>query len=88
MASIAPASRLLLLALLAVGACRPAGATRGQIHAPGVGAASSAGASSDGRDLNAARELDQQGVRACSAGRFRDAVMMFKEAHRLGADRT
>jgi hypothetical protein len=83
MASITPA-RSLTLALLALAACRPVGATKGQIRAPGVGAASPGGASSGGSDLNAARELDQQGVRAFSAGRYRDAVMMFKEAHRLG----
>jgi hypothetical protein len=84
MASIAPAPPFVLVTLFALGACRPHAATQGQIRAPGVGAASSAGATSGGSDLNAARELDQQGVRAFSAGRYRDAVMMFKEAHRLG----
>jgi hypothetical protein len=84
MASTAPAPLIALVALLALAACRPADATRGQIRAPGVGAVSSSGGGATSSDLNAARELDQQGVRAFSAGRFRDAVMMFKEAHRLG----
>src|SRR5258706_16315894 len=37
-----------------------------------------------GSDLDAARELDQQGVRAFAAGRFREAIHFFEEARRLG----
>lgn len=37
-----------------------------------------------GRDLDAARELDQQGVLAFEGGRYRDAMRLFLEARRLG----
>jgi len=37
-----------------------------------------------GHDLDAARELDQQGVRAFAAGRYREAIHFFQEARRLG----
>jgi hypothetical protein len=37
-----------------------------------------------GSDLDAARELDQQGVRAFAAGRYREAIHFFEEARRLG----
>lgn len=37
-----------------------------------------------GSDLDAARELDQQGVRAFAGGRYREAIHFFTEARRLG----
>lgn len=37
-----------------------------------------------GKDLDAARELDRHGVVAFEAGRYRDAMRLFKEARRLG----
>ncbi len=36
-------------------------------------------------DLKRARELDGQGVRAFRDGRFKDAIIFFREAHRNGA---
>ncbi len=41
-----------------------------------------------GSDLDAARELDQQGVRAFAAGRYREAIRYFNEAWRLGGPPT
>jgi hypothetical protein len=37
-----------------------------------------------GKDLDAARELNQQGVVAFESGRYRDAIRLFREARRLG----
>jgi hypothetical protein len=41
-----------------------------------------------GSDLDAARELDQEGVRAFAAGRYREAIHFFNEARRLGGPAT
>ena len=41
-----------------------------------------------GSDLDAARELDQQGVKAFAAGRYREAIRFFQEAWRLGGPPT
>ena len=71
--------RLAVLALLATSACVPGGA-----HGSGaddVGASGRRGKP----DLEAARELDQQGVRAFRDGRFSDAIRYFLSAYRLGA---
>ena len=71
--------RLAVLALLATSACVQGGA-----HGSGaddVGASGRRGKP----DLEAARELDQQGVRAFRDGRFSDAIRYFLSAYRLGA---
>jgi len=71
--------RLAVLALLATTACAPVGARE-----PGVDDAR-APARRSRLDLEAARELDQQGVRAFRDGRFSDAIRYFLSAYRLGA---
>lgn len=70
--------RLALIALLATAACVPAGA-RGPDPAedtspPRRGAPA----------LEAARELDQEGVRAFRDTRYADAIRFFRAAYRLG----
>jgi hypothetical protein len=70
--------RLAWLALLATTACVQAGA-----RDPGgndVGGSGRRGKP----DLEAARELDQEGVRAFRDGRFSDAIRFFLSAYRLG----
>jgi len=70
--------RLLVLALLATPACAQFGMR---------GAESLGDDASDRRgrpDLGAARELDQQGVRAFREGRFSDAIRYFRSAYHLG----
>ncbi len=84
MASTAPAPSIALVALLTLAACRPVDATRGQIHAPGVGAVSSSGGAANSSDLNAGARARPTGGPRVLGGALRDAVMMFKEAHRLG----
>jgi outer membrane receptor for ferrienterochelin and colicins len=70
--------RLLAIALLATAACAPAG--------PRVPDQGDDGAvARRGRaDLDAARELDQEGVRAFREGRFADAIRYFRAAYRIG----
>src|ERR1700733_14237479 len=74
--------RIAVLALLATGAasaCVPADARGpealdGDVNGP------------RGRpDLDAARELDQQGVAPFRGGRYSDAIRYFRSAYRLGA---
>jgi outer membrane receptor for ferrienterochelin and colicins len=70
--------RLAVLALLATAACAQLGAR---------GAESPDDDASDHRgkpDLDAARELDQQGVSAFREGRFSDAIRYFRSAYHLG----
>lgn len=70
--------RLAVLALLATAACVQA-AARPSDPADGDGVARI------GRtDLDAARELDQEGVRAFRDGRFADAIRYFRAAYRMG----
>jgi hypothetical protein len=71
--------RFAVLALLATTACVQAGA-----RDPGVDDVGASGRRSK-PDLEAARELDQQGVRAFRDGRFSDAIRYFLSAYRLGA---
>ena len=71
--------RLAVIALLATTACAQAGARGTGVD--DVGAAGRRGKP----DLEAARELDQQGVRAFRDGRFSDAIRYFLSAYRLGA---
>jgi hypothetical protein len=70
--------RLAVLALLATTACVQAGASGTDA---GMGALSSRRSKPD---LDGARELDQQGVRAFREGRFSDAIRFFLSAYRLG----
>lgn len=71
--------RFALLALLATTACVQAGTRE-----PGVDDVGASGRRSK-PDLEAARELDQQGVRAFRDGRSSDAIRYFLSAYRLGA---
>jgi hypothetical protein len=71
--------RLSVIALLATTACVQVG-----IREPGVDDVKSPGRRAK-PDLEAARELDQQGVRAFRDGRFSDAIRFFVAAYRLGA---
>jgi hypothetical protein len=70
--------RLLLSALLATVACAPAGTRAADPGDAGAIARHGRG------DLDAARELDQEGVRAFRDGRFGDAIRYFRAAYRLG----
>jgi hypothetical protein len=70
--------RLAVLALLATAACVQSGA-RGP-ESPDADASDHRGKP----DLEAARELDQQGVRAFREGRFADAIRYFRSAYHLG----
>src|ERR1019366_5558773 len=70
--------RLAVLALLA-----PAGGARAGAREPGVDDVG-ASARRSKPNLEAARELDQQGVRAFRDGRFSDAIRYFLSAYRLG----
>jgi hypothetical protein len=70
--------RLAVLALLATAACVQPGAHASDPATEGVASAHSK------PDLDAARELDQQGVRAFREGRFSDAIRFFLSAYRLG----
>jgi hypothetical protein len=70
--------RLAVLALLATAACVQGGAR-------GPGWPDDDASDRRGKpDLEAARELDQQGVRAFREGRFSDAVHYFRSAFHLG----
>jgi hypothetical protein len=70
--------RLAVLALLATTACTPAaGPARDSANDTTV-------ARRGTPDLEAARELDQQGVRAFRDGRYADAIRYFHAAYRLG----
>ena len=70
--------RLAVLALLATTACV-------QGAGPGAEVADDDAAGRRARpDLDGARELDQQGVRAFREGRFSDAIRYFHAAYRLG----
>ncbi len=60
------------------GACAPRQGT-GAAAAAGEGVPGQAGA-----NLEAARELDQQGVKAFAEGRYADAVRLFRAAQTLG----
>ncbi|MGD0526421.1 MAG: PEGA domain-containing protein [Polyangiaceae bacterium] len=71
--------RLATIALLATTACVQVG-----IREPGVDDVKAPGRRAK-PDLEAARELDQQGVRAFRDGRFSDAIRFFVAAYRLGA---
>jgi hypothetical protein len=71
--------RLAMLALLATTACVQAGAGGAEAVEGNLPARRSK------PDLEAARELDQQGVRAFREGRFSDAIRFFLSAYRLGA---
>jgi hypothetical protein len=71
--------RLSAIALLATTACVQVG-----VHEPGVDDTRAPGRRAR-PDLEAARELDQQGVRAFRDGRFSDAIRFFVAAYRLGA---
>ncbi|HEX3346310.1 MAG TPA: PEGA domain-containing protein, partial [Polyangiaceae bacterium] len=71
--------RLAVLALFATTAC-----AHGAVREPGVDD-TSAPVRRNKPDLEAARELDQQGVRAFRDGRFSDAIRYFLSAYRLGA---
>lgn len=70
--------RLAVIALLTTSACVPsraqAPASPDDVGPPKRGAL----------DLDAARELDQQGVRAFRDARFADAIRFFRAAYRLG----
>jgi hypothetical protein len=70
--------RLVAIALLSTLACVPP-------SAPGSDPASDLDPPRRGAlDLEAARELDQQGVRAFRDARFADAIRFFRSAYRLG----
>src|ERR1700722_2735647 len=70
--------RLAVLALLATTACA-------QVDARGSSPPGAAGVARRGSpDLEAARELDQQGVRAFVDGRYADAIRYFLVAYRYG----
>jgi hypothetical protein len=70
--------RLAVLAFLATAACVQTG-SRG-LESPDDDASDHRGKP----DLEAARELDQQGVRAFREGRFADAIRYFRSAYHLG----
>jgi outer membrane receptor for ferrienterochelin and colicins len=70
--------RLAVLVLLATAACAQFGA-RG-LESPDDDASDHRGKP----DLDAARELDQQGVSAFREGRFSDAIRFFRAAYHLG----
>ncbi|HEY3819622.1 MAG TPA: PEGA domain-containing protein [Polyangiaceae bacterium] len=70
--------RLAVIALLVTTACVQTGAHEAGAGDPGSRERRSA------PDLEAARELDQQGVRAFRDGRYSDAIRYFLSAYRLG----
>jgi tetratricopeptide (TPR) repeat protein len=67
--------RIFALTLCALVAC---------IENQGLGRSSSAPTRPPAPNVDAARELDQQGVTAFKEGRYRDALVFFREARRLG----
>ena len=69
---------LLAVALLTCTSCVPPGGGRD------VAGAGNANARSARPSVDAARELDQEGVRSFRAGRFTDAVAYFRAAYQLG----
>src|ERR1700736_4580579 len=79
-------STLFALAALAAIACVPSQQRPGDTLMPAP--RKTEGGSIKGSDLDAARELDQQGVRAFAAGRYREAIHFFYEARRLGGPPT
>jgi hypothetical protein len=70
--------RLAVLALLAASAC-----VRAEARGPDTPEGDASGPRGT-PDLDGARELDQQGVRAFREGRFSDAIRYFRSAYRLG----
>jgi hypothetical protein len=72
---------ILATTILLASACAPSSRPGDTLMAPPKKATATA---LRGSDLDAARELDQQGVRAFGAGRFREAIHFFEEARRLG----
>jgi tetratricopeptide (TPR) repeat protein len=67
----------LVFALVAAGlGCTPAARHAGRGEEPWDQA--------ERRDVDAARALDQEGVRAFREGRYEDAIRYFRAAHRLG----
>lgn len=70
--------RLAVLALLATAACVQPGARGPETSDDPLAGHRTA------PDLDAARELDQQGVRAFREGRYSDAIRFFRAAYRLG----
>jgi len=71
--------RLAVLVLLATSACVQTGTREAGVDDTGAAVRRSK------PDLEAARELDQQGVRAFREARFSDAIRYFLAAYRLGA---
>lgn len=66
-----------VVALLVTAACVPAGATTAELTGE-------EGARRRNPDIDAARELDQEGVRAFREARWADALRYFRAAYRLG----
>ena len=77
---------LSMLLALAASACVPSAQRPGDVLMPAPKRMESGAIK--GSDLDAARELDQQGVRAFAAGRYREAIRYFNEAWRLGGPPT
>ena len=77
--SALPAGALLGAALLAATSCvpRPGDAAVGPPHGPPTRNAAHA-------SVDAARELDQEGVRSYRAGHYTDAIAYFRAAYELG----